>query len=44
MMRVHQFVRQSQVTLTAVAGRTHYFMISSTASSSGNVTFRLTLS
>jgi hypothetical protein len=38
------FVRQSQVGLAAVAGRTYYFMISSTASSSGSATFRLTLS
>ena len=41
---VSWFVRQSQVTLAAVAGRTYYFMISSTALSSGSATFRLTLS
>jgi hypothetical protein len=37
------FTRQSQVALTAVAGRTYYFMISSTAWNSGRATFRLAL-
>jgi hypothetical protein len=37
------FGQQSQVTIAAVAGTTYYFMISSTASSSGSATFRLTL-
>lgn len=37
------FTQQSQIALTAVAGKTYYFMISSTVLSSGSATFRLTL-